>query len=675
MQSDRDRPLADALSVLIDNDSRYRRVEQLAALLDELDVGLVSVDLGTNFATVNGAAATLLKISPGSTTAVEFMSVIRDLAAGALNQDEAEAQLRAAEQEPSTQFRTTWAFAGPPQHLGVVCQPAPYAGFNGRVWAFYDNTALAEAIEARQRADTLLRSTTEGMLDPQVVLEAVWQDGEIVDFLYRAVNTATCEYLRMDRDQLIGHSVLRSLSAIERSDLLAHYARCATTGEPVILDDFPIRYQINDKLYYFDVRGTRVESGWITLTWRDVTERTELTHRIAASEEQFRLLAENVADVVTRLDDAGTITWISKSVEKALGAPPDYWIGKRALDYGLPERRAAAAARWAEIIAGGTTIGRARLLDAHGQPHTIHLHSKPYFDAAGQRDGVVVSFRLIDDEVAAEERARQLIAQRDRQNQALTRLLQGQTDRLMSDINSAAKYVASILPGDLDGPVPTSSRYVSSRELGGDSYDYRWIDDDHLIVYLLDVSGHGVEPAMVSVSVHNLMRSGSFSPAALREPAEVLAELNRLFQMEQHGGNYFTIWYGVYQRSTRTLRFASAGHPPALLFTGQDGGVTVTELATAAMPVGLFEDTVFESGSYVVPPDARLLVYSDGAFELTGVDGSLWSLTDFVRLCLDMAGVDGWSLDALISRLQAVSEYGMFEDDCTLVRLDFPDPA
>jgi hypothetical protein len=126
--------------------------------------------------------------------------------------------------------------------------------------------------------------------------------------------------------------------------------------------------------------------------------------------------------------------------------------------------------------------------------------------------------------------------------------------RLMSELSGAARYVSSILPTDLDGPVPVTSRYIPSEELGGDSFDYRWVDDDHLIAYVVVVSGHGIGPAAFSVSVHNLLRSGTIDDDTLRDPGRVLTELNRLFQMEQQDGNYFTIWYGVYQPSTRTLR-------------------------------------------------------------------------------------------------------------------------
>ena len=392
-----------------------------------------------------------------------------------------------------------------------------------------------------------------------------------------------------------------------------------------------------------------------------------MTRRITTSEQRFRLLAENMADVVVRLRN-GRISWISNSVEDALGAPASYWIGQRLSDFIPPEERANYVRRAEQVARGEASIGRARVLGVDGVPHWIHLHVKPFLEADGTPNGAVASFRVIDEEVQAQDRAREQIAQRDTQNRGLTHRLQAQTDRLVSELNSAARYVASILPGDLDGRVRVSSRYVPSSELAGDTYDYRWIDDDHLIVYLIDVSGHGVEPAMVSVSVHNTLRSGTLDRDILMDPDRTLTELNRLFQMDDHGGNYFTIWYGVYQASTRTLRYAGAGHPPVVVVT-PDG--SLTRLSSNSIPVGILADADFVTGSYAVPPGADILLYSDGAFELTLPDGRLWSLADFVDLHLRGAGSPEWTLDALIEQLQDRSESGLFDDDCSLVRLRF----
>lgn len=222
---------------------------------------------------------------------------------------------------------------------------------------------------------------------------------------------------------------------------------------------------------------------------------------------------------------------------------------------------------------------------------------------------------------------------------------------------------------DSRGRVRVSARNIPSGELGGDSYDHRWIDADHILVYVIDVCGHGPEPAMVALSVRDLIRSGMLAAAILREPSRVLAELNGRFQMDRLGGKYFTIWYGVYQPSTRTLRFASSGHPPALVFTRGSGGLSVTRLSTEAIPVGVFEDTEYHEATFVVPADSEILVFSDGAFDLGLPGARWWSLSEFVDLCAQVVGDGDWSLDELVGRLQTLTVSGIFEDDCTLVRL------
>ncbi len=246
----------------------------------------------------------------------------------------------------------------------------------------------------------------------------------------------------------------------------------------------------------------------------------------------------------------------------------------------------------------------------------------------------------------------------------LAKRLREQTDRLTSQLNSAAAYISAILPGDINGAVRISSRYLPSEGLAGDCFDYRWLDDDHLIVYVIDVSGHGVQPALVSISAHNMLRSGSMPTGILLDPEKVLIELNRRFQMERQGGNYFTMWYGVYTRSSRTLHYASAGHPPALLFTA--GREQVTELSTTGLPVGMFDDADFPSATTILSPGSQLLLYTDGVYEVPLGEGQEWSREDFVTMC---TRAEEWSLDTLIDQLRSVTAAGTFNDDCSLISM------
>ena len=140
---------------------------------------------------------------------------------------------------------------------------------------------------------------------------------------------------------------------------------------------------------------------------------------------------------------------------------------------------------------------------------------------------------------------------------------------LAEEVAQAARYVHSLLPEPLDGAtVQMDWRFVPSTQLGGDMFGYHWLDADHLAIYLLDVSGHGVGASLLAVSAANLLSAESLPGTDFRDPGQVLARLNDVFQMEKQDKKYFTIWYGVYQRPQRTLTYCNAGHPPALLFTG-----------------------------------------------------------------------------------------------------------
>ena len=103
------------------------------------------------------------------------------------------------------------------------------------------------------------------------------------------------------------------------------------------------------------------------------------------------------------------------------------------------------------------------------------------------------------------------------------------------------------------------------------------------------------------------------------------------------------------------------------------GGGSPAQLSTPGLPIGVSEeDADFTTSSYQVPPGADILLYSDGAFELDLPDGRVWSLPQFVDVLAETATSAGWTLDDLVERLRERSESGLFDDDCTLVRLSFP---
>lgn len=240
--------------------------------------------------------------------------------------------------------------------------------------------------------------------------------------------------------------------------------------------------------------------------------------------------------------------------------------------------------------------------------------------------------------------------------------------RLDQELEEAASYVRSLLPEPIAGAVRADSRFEPCHELGGDSFDFFWLDDDHFVLYLADGSGHGLAAAFPSISVHNQLRSRSL-PVDLRDPGAVLQTLNSGFPMERHQGRYLTLWYGVYQPSSRTLRYASAGHPPAFLWS-RTSAFPCHWLKGQGMAVGLFDDATYGTESLEVGEGACLLIYSDGLYEVPRPGGLMGTLPDFMQLveqCQDVLADDD-GLDRLLSQILHVSDNAPFTDDYSLIR-------
>ena len=253
-------------------------------------------------------------------------------------------------------------------------------------------------------------------------------------------------------------------------------------------------------------------------------------------------------------------------------------------------------------------------------------------------------------------------------NEAYRALLASQKI-LANDLAQAAKYVQSLLPEPLrKGPIRAEWRFVPSTSLGGDTFGYHWLDDEHFVFFLLDVSGHGVGPALLSVSAYNALRSQSLPQTDFKEPGQVLAALNRAFQMDQQNGLYFTIWYGVYAKSTRTIHYAAGGHPPVILLTGPSQSEATTHLLEAKGPmVGAIPDLEYDSATIQVEAYSKLYLFSDGAYEIERDDGGMWPFGQFI----EFMNQPTTTMDSLMSHVRALSGKDEFADDLSIVEIHF----
>jgi len=210
-----------------------------------------------------------------------------------------------------------------------------------------------------------------------------------------------------------------------------------------------------------------------------------------------------------------------------------------------------------------------------------------------------------------------------------------------------------------------------STQLGGDIFGYHKLDENRLVIYLLDVCGHGVGAALLSVTVMNVLKNQSLRDTDFGNPSIVLARLNESFQMENHNNMYFTIWYGVFDKKNRTITYASGGHPPSILLNGADRkSAKVVDLKTNGFLVGTMPGVKFPSAEIKLEQFSELYVFSDGTYEISKAsDGKLWTFEEWRDLVAGFSQRNEKDLSSLLKYVHELNGSDQLDDDFSLMRM------
>jgi len=306
-----------------------------------------------------------------------------------------------------------------------------------------------------------------------------------------------------------------------------------------------------------------------------------------------------------------------------------------------------------------------------GTPFWNRLSITPVQD----HSGVVTHFIGVQSDVTVEKQAKDALQNANERLEAANRAMQ-------KDLKAAAELQHSLLPVELPKVrgMNFAFRFRPCSDVGGDSINVFSLDDQHVALYILDVSGHGVASALLSVTLTHMMsalpdRSFLYHAAtdnpdaySITSPAEVVSRLNRHFKPNSGVSQFFTMIYGILDTHTGEFCYTAAGHLGPIHFS-RNSSPSIGE--TGGIPVGLLENTTYEEHIVKLSGGDRLYLCTDGIMEAAneaeeefGVERLLGTLEGSLDSTL------GESLSAVMERVEEWSAPLGPADDASMLAIE-----
>ena len=279
--------------------------------------------------------------------------------------------------------------------------------------------------------------------------------------------------------------------------------------------------------------------------------------------------------------------------------------------------------------------------------------------------------RVINLEKRLAEDKRELVEANDRLFQAY--------QTIQEDLRAAAKMQQSLLPAPATiQRLRFQSLFLPASAVAGDIFNYFALDESSVGFYALDVSGHGIPAAMLSVTLSKMLSTRPIRTSPLVEPSsagdgyqirpphEAIGELNRRFQ--DQGDMYFTMAYGVIDQRNGILKLTQAGHPNPILLRASNPPIAMGE---GGFPVGVLPEMTYEELNHEIKEGDRLFLSSDGILECSNHHGEQFGIE---RLMEFLEQHRTCALDTMMHSLEETmrgwSSSHEFADDVSLLAME-----
>ncbi len=384
-----------------------------------------------------------------------------------------------------------------------------------------------------------------------------------------------------------------------------------------------------------DARGRKTHNQGLVV---DVTERKRSEERLKKSEEKFRRIVETTGEGFIMMDEHLSIVDVNDAFLAMLGYQREEILGKTPFDLATPDFRQCISTNKDTLLKQETRRFEGSLSARDGSVVPVLIHGNTPRDDKGAQIGNVA-----------------FVSDLTEQKRALA--LAGRVQRSLRP--GAAPRVTGF---DIAG------RSDACEEVGGDYFDFLFGKEyasKHLKVIIGDVSGHGVDAALLMTSARTFIRTRAAQPGG---PARIVTAMNRHLSLQMEDtGHFMTLFLMEFDPAGGSARWVRAGHDPALIYhPGED---VFEELLGTGLPLGVDTEYAYDEYIWSRPdPGAIVVLGTDGIWECVDANGRIFGKKRFRRVIREHAGESAKGIvKGVFDEISRFTEGLPRQDDITLV--------
>ncbi|MDN3642019.1 SpoIIE family protein phosphatase [Lutimonas halocynthiae] len=477
---------------------------------------------------------------------------------------------------------------------------------------------------------------------------------------YVGANSAFEKHIEMDISELIGKTDFdilpreRAGKHMDSDEMILNSASSELFESVNIKSDGNRVVMETLKTPYFNREGHL--AGLIGIG-RDITEHKDAEEKIRASENRFRSITSSAIDAIISADKNGIIESWNPAASKIFGFSEEEAIGQN-LDLIIPEKyHARHHAGMERVLSGGEKHAINKIVEMEGQKKDKTIF--PISLALSMWEGINgMNFSGIIRDITKRKKTEAILVKANK--------------RMEGELNVGKNIQMSMLPLTFPAfpernEIDVYADLIPAREVGGDFYDFHFLDENHIYFAVGDVSGKGVPAALEMAVAKTLLKSRAAND---QSTASILTQVNNEIAKDNDSYMFITVFAAILNTDTGKLIYSNAGHNPSYII-GENRDIMVLDDLHGPV-IGAMEGMAYDETTLFIDKDDIILAYTDGVSEAQNTKEEFYSVPRLLKLIQEGKYDSTKSLTKIIVESVKEFENGTEQfDDITVLALQY----